>query len=101
MAPEVVKQTSYTPKADVWSVGCLVVEMLTALHPWPKLDQMQALFQIGMSKHPALPDDISAPATDFLKATFAVQEDDRPSAEQLLEHVFITQPPPDTPAEGL
>lgn len=46
MAPEVVKQTSYTSKADIWSVGCLVVEMLTGTHPWARLTQMQAIFQV-------------------------------------------------------
>jgi serine/threonine protein kinase len=46
MAPEVVKQTSYTYKADIWSVGCLVVEMLTGQHPWAQLTQMQAIFKV-------------------------------------------------------
>lgn len=46
MAPEVVKQTSYTRKADIWSVGCLVVEMLTGQHPWAQLTQMQAIFKV-------------------------------------------------------
>jgi len=46
MAPEVVKQTAYTSKADIWSVGCLVVEMLTGTHPWAELSQMQAIFRV-------------------------------------------------------
>lgn len=46
MAPEVVKQTTYTRKADIWSVGCLVVEMLTGEHPWAQLSQMQAIFKV-------------------------------------------------------
>jgi mitogen-activated protein kinase kinase kinase len=46
MAPEVVKQTAYTQKADIWSLACLCVEMLTAEHPWGKLNQMQALFKV-------------------------------------------------------
>lgn len=46
MAPEVVKQTAYTQKADIWSVGCLIVEMLTGEHPFPQLTQMQAIFKV-------------------------------------------------------
>lgn len=46
MAPEVVKQAPYTNKADIWSVGCLIVEMLTGEHPWGKLNQMQAMFKV-------------------------------------------------------
>ena len=52
MAPEVVKQTGHTRKADIWSVGCLVVEMFTGEHPWAQLTQMQAIFKVeGLSCH--------------------------------------------------
>ena len=54
MAPEVVKQTGHTKKADIWSVGCLVVEMLTGEHPWAQLTQMQAIFKVRALD---LPDD--------------------------------------------
>jgi len=47
MAPEVVKQSAHTQKADIWSVGCLVVEMLTGEHPWAQLTQMQAIFKVS------------------------------------------------------
>ena len=49
MAPEVVKQTSYTAKADIWSLGCLIVEMFTGHHPWFELTQMQAIFKVSVS----------------------------------------------------
>jgi serine/threonine protein kinase len=48
MAPEVVKQTAYTSKADIWSLGCLVVEMLTGAPPWANLTQMQAIFRVRL-----------------------------------------------------
>ena len=88
MAPEVVKQTLYTLKADIWSVGCLVVEMLTGEHPWAQLTQMQAIFEIGSSAKPALPSGISADAEDFLNRTFELDHNLRPSASELL-HPWI------------
>lgn len=112
MAPEVVKQTAYTSKADIWSLGCLVVEMLTGAHPWANLTQMQAIFrvssldplgapssltsrthsQIGQSACPTIPDDISAEADDFLEQTFLIDYEDRPAARDLLAHSFIRDP---------
>lgn len=89
MAPEVVKQNMYTDKGDIWSLGCCVVEMFSGVHPWPRLDQMQALFQIGQNKAPPLPEDISPLATDFLNCTFRLDHTVRPSAEALLEHPFL------------
>jgi mitogen-activated protein kinase kinase kinase len=91
MAPEVVKQTSYTRKADIWSLGCLVVEMISGTHPWANLNQMQALYQIGSHAKPAIPDEISPAAIDFLNKTFELDHLMRPSAEELLEHPFITE----------
>ena len=47
MAPELARQQFYSCKADIWSVGCLVLEMLTGQHPWSGLDQIQALYRLG------------------------------------------------------
>ncbi|KAG0192787.1 ATP binding [Apophysomyces sp. BC1034] len=70
MAPEVVKQTQYTRKADVWSLGCMIVEMVTGDHPFPEFSQMQAIFQIGCYIAPNIPEHISEEAQDFLRCTF-------------------------------
>lgn len=55
MAPEVVKQITITSKADIWSIGCVIIEMCTAKHPFPEYSQMQALFKIGTNVVPKLP----------------------------------------------
>ncbi|KAF9582175.1 ATP binding [Lunasporangiospora selenospora] len=91
MAPEVVKQVATTYKADIWSLGCLVVEMFTGTHPFPQFSQMQALFQIGSDCTPDIPEEISDEAKDFLKRTFEVDYHIRPSARILLGHLFIQQ----------
>ncbi|ORZ28770.1 kinase-like domain-containing protein [Lobosporangium transversale] len=91
MAPEVVKQIETTYKADIWSLGCLVVEMFTGTHPFPQFSQMQALFQIGSNCTPDIPEDISDDAKDFLSRTFEVDYHVRPSAQILLGHLFIQQ----------
>ncbi|TFK42548.1 hypothetical protein BDQ12DRAFT_281513 [Crucibulum laeve] len=90
MAPEVVKQCGHTRKADIWSVGCLVVEMLTGEHPWAQLTQMQAIFKIGSSAKPTIPSDISADAQDFLQRTFELDHEARPSAAELLQHAWVS-----------
>lgn len=103
MAPEVVKQTSYTIKADIWSLGCLVVEMISGTHPWAELNQMQALFQIGMGRKPSLPDEISNECRDFLEKTFELDYNNRPSADELLNHAFMGTEmtfPPSSGADG-
>jgi mitogen-activated protein kinase kinase kinase len=93
MAPEVVKQTSYTRKADIWSLGCLVVEMMTGTHPFPDCSQLQAIFKIGGAKaSPTIPEHASAEAKQFLAQTFEMDYNKRPSADELMLSPFLTPP---------
>ncbi|TRM62454.1 ste11-like protein [Schizophyllum amplum] len=89
MAPEVVKQSGHTKKADIWSMGCLIVEMLTGEHPWAQLTQMQAIFKIGSSAKPSIPTDISAEAEEFLQRAFELDHEARPSAAECLQHLWL------------
>ena len=92
MAPEVVKQTSYTRKADIWSLGCLIVEMFTGNHPFPNCSQLQAIFQIGNSSaKPTTPEKASEEGKAFLSKTFETDHEKRPSADELLLMPFLRQ----------
>ena len=73
MAPEVIKQTGHGRQADIWSVGCTVIEMLTGKPPWVQFNtQVSALFHIASSKDPPkMPDDVSTAGSTFLLQTFA------------------------------
>jgi len=91
MAPEVVRQTAYTRKADIWSLGCLIVEMVTGSHPHPSCSQLQALFKIGggVDPVPDVPAGASVELRAFLKTTFEVDFEKRPEAEVLLGMPFL------------
>ncbi|KAG5417199.1 STE11 [Candida metapsilosis] len=89
MAPEVVKQTTYTKKADIWSVGSLIVEMFTGKHPYPELSQMQALFKIGNHIPPTIPEWCTEEARAFLEKTFELHYARRPHASELLNDPFL------------
>jgi serine/threonine protein kinase len=38
--------TQVTPASDIWSVGCLIIELLTGYPPYYDLQPMSALFRI-------------------------------------------------------
>jgi len=95
MAPEVItEETGYNPmKADIWSAGCTVAEMVTGKAPWtPMQTPMAVVFKIANSK--GWPDNISkegmpADLIDFLDKCFERDATKRPSAVECLAHPFL------------
>lgn len=43
---QVIEMTQVTPASDIWSVGCLIIELLTGYPPYYDLQPMSALFRI-------------------------------------------------------
>jgi serine/threonine protein kinase len=93
MAPEVIKQKGHGRQADIWSVGCTVIEMATGKPPWSDItDQIAAMYHIASSnKPPSLPSGLSNEGKDFLQKCLKIEYRKRPSAAQLLEHVWIAR----------
>lgn len=91
MAPEVIKQTGYGRRSDVWSFGCVVIEMATAGNPWGNFDNpMAAMLQIGMSdKTPPVPENVSTVCQNFIRECTLRDKNLRPLAASLLCHEFI------------
>ncbi|GLT84987.1 hypothetical protein SLE2022_031910 [Rubroshorea leprosula] len=91
MAPEVVnrKNQGYGLPADIWSLGCTVLEMLTRQIPYSHLECMQALYRIGKGEPPPVPDFLSNNARDFILQCLQVNPNNRPTAAQLLHHSFV------------
>ena len=91
MAPEVIQQNGYGRKADIWSVGCVAIELLSGKPPWQEFEnQLQAIVRIGLSADlPDMPAGISAEASDFLFQCIQRNPKQRPTARELLCHPFI------------
>lgn len=93
MSPEVIKESRYSQASDIWSVGCTVYEMVTGKPPWYELNPISAMYKIAScTEPPRFPDDviISPEGRDFLSRCFNLNPEDRPSAEELLAHSFVT-----------
>eukprot|EP00250_Pteridium_aquilinum_P005821 c15855_g1_i1 orf=395-2476(+) len=90
MAPEVIRQTGHSLPADIWSVGCTVIEMATGKPPWSQqFQEVAALFHIGTTKsHPPIPEHLSHEAKDFLLKCLKKEPHLRPTATELLQHPF-------------
>ncbi|KAJ3571992.1 hypothetical protein NPX13_g5196 [Xylaria arbuscula] len=77
---------------DVWSLGCVILEMITGRRPWSNLDNEWAImFNIAQGNPPQLPDSsqLSPQGIDFLKRCFVREPIKRASAIELLAHDWI------------
>ncbi|CAG8554677.1 29355_t:CDS:2 [Gigaspora margarita] len=89
MAPEIIELSGATTSSDIWSVGCVVVELLEGKPPYHHLDPMPALFRIVQDEHPPLPETASPVVKDFLMQCFQKDSNLRVSAKKLLKHPWI------------
>ncbi|CAL5096068.1 unnamed protein product [Urochloa decumbens] len=93
MAPEVARGEEQGPAADVWALGCTVIEMATGRAPWAGtgIDDVVALVRlVGYTDAvPEPPAWMSAEAKDFLGKCLRRDAGERWTAAQLLEHPFL------------
>lgn len=67
---QVIEMAPVGAAADIWSVGCLALELLTGAPPYFQLQPMSALFRIVQDDRPPLPDGLSREMRDFLLLCF-------------------------------
>ncbi|KAJ1653562.1 mitogen-activated protein kinase kinase kinase [Dispira simplex] len=93
MAPEVVREEGYSAKVDIWSFGCLVLEMWSGRRPWISLNEIQAVYKLRSDIAPPLPEEIIPECADLIQTCFRPRPEDRPRAVELLKHPFCQVDP--------
>lgn len=90
MAPEVIRESAYDEKADIWSVGITAIELATGLPPYADVHYMRAILLIPQSDPPTLDGpDYSKLIKSFIADCLQKNPTERASAEQLLSHPFL------------
>lgn len=92
MAPEVIQEVGYDIKADIWSLGITVIEMAEGKPPHSNVHPMRAIFMIPSRPPPKFtePEKWSKEMNDFLSKCLTKNPDQRPTADELAKHPFVT-----------
>nr|GMD77231.1 serine/threonine-protein kinase dst1 [Ipomoea batatas] len=91
MAPEVIQESRYDGKVDVWALGVSAIEMAEGLPPRATVHPMRVLFMISIEPAPMLEDKEkwSLLFHDFVAMCLTKDPRLRPTAAELLKHKFI------------
>ncbi|EAR85614.2 cyclin-dependent kinase-like Serine/Threonine kinase family protein (macronuclear) [Tetrahymena thermophila SB210] len=89
MAPEVIERTGHTTSADIWSIGCIVIEMITGKPPYPGLSAKEVFTKIASGVLPDFPKGISFECKEFLEGCLQTDPKKRLTTSQLLKTPFI------------
>lgn len=95
MSPEVIKGSNEgrLGSIDIWSLGCVILEMSTGRRPWASLDNEWAImYNIAQGNPPQLPsrEQLSEQGIEFLKRCFERDPKRRASAAELLQCDWIS-----------
>ncbi|WAQ85822.1 hypothetical protein PtA15_6A451 [Puccinia triticina] len=91
MAPEVITDGKlYDTKADIWSLGITLYEMLNGNPPFSDLTPAKVILKIPRSQPAKLEgNQFSNGVKEFLAACLIDEPNDRPTAEELCKHKWI------------
>lgn len=93
MAPEVIEEIGYDCVADIWSLGITALEMAEGKPPYGDIHPMRAIFMIPQKPPPSFrdPDRWSTEFIDFVSLCLVKNPEERATAGDLLQHVFISE----------
>ncbi|XP_069684130.1 serine/threonine-protein kinase fused isoform X2 [Periplaneta americana] len=88
MAPELIEEKPYDHNADLWSLGCIVYELLVGTPPFCTTS---ILHLVRLIRHEAVkwPDFISSTCQSFIQGLLQKDPNLRLTWPQLLEHPFV------------
>ncbi|EOA29141.1 hypothetical protein CARUB_v10025410mg [Capsella rubella] len=88
MSPESVSRGETGRGLDLWSLGCVVLEMYTGKKPW--WHRNYDLEDLKKWYAPLIPSDLPCDAKHFIMSCFTLNNEERRDALTLLKHSFLS-----------
>ncbi|KAG2439901.1 hypothetical protein HYH02_010531 [Chlamydomonas schloesseri] len=89
MSPEVMSSMPYDFKSDMWSLGCVLYEMMSLKHAFDAADMSSLVMKILRGEHLPIPQGFSQELKDLVRQLLCKNPKMRPSAEQIMKMPFM------------
>ncbi len=88
-SPEVWRDSPYNNKSDIWSLGCVLYEMITLKPPF-RAENMEGLYnKVIKGQFNKIPERFSDDLFSIVKLLLKVNSEQRPNCEQILKNPII------------
>ncbi|OQU92861.1 hypothetical protein SORBI_3001G424700 [Sorghum bicolor] len=97
MAPEVMQAQKYDAKADLWSVGVILYQLVTGIPPFNGDNQIQLLKNILRTREIRFPSDceLSHGCIDLCRKLLRLNSVERLTVEEFVHHPFLSEHAPE------
>lgn len=95
MAPQVVFKHTYSYKADIWSIGVILFEMLNGQTPFHARNREEFNGKVEACSYnfkDSIQDNLTMECILFLSQCLQHDENDRKCVSELVHHPYITKP---------
>lgn len=89
LSPEICQEKPYNQKSDIWSMGCILYEMLTLRHAFDANSMKGLVLKILKGTYPAIPSHYSDDMKGLISELLTKDPSKRPSIRQILEKPFL------------
>lgn len=90
LSPEICQEKPYNQKSDIWSLGCILYEMVTLRHAFDASSMKGLVVKILRGTYPSIPSCYSQNLRDLIDEMLEKDPKKRPSVKKILEKDFLS-----------
>lgn len=90
LSPEICQDQPYNQRSDIWSLGCMLYEIVTLNHAFDATSMKGLVMKILRGNYPPISKNYSKELGDLISTLLKKNPDERPTINQVLQTPFLS-----------